>query len=650
MSSAIKQTKKAYLYARDIGGIDETDLQLEPGVNVLTGRNATNRTSTLQALMAALGSSEVSLKADAEEGEVELKCGDETYTRTLTRTDGDIVLEGKPLLDDSTIADLYAFLLDENEARQAVSRGDDLRDIIMRPVDTDAIEAEIRRLEQEKRDLSERLEELSDLEDQVSELEAEKQRLEQQLDETRARLQEKEVEIEERDVDFEETQEEKAELESKLDELQDVRSELERIRRDIEMERKSIDGLRDELEEYREQESDLSEMPVDRAEELESEIDHLRRQEQSLEADINELQNIVQFNQEMVDGGGADVLATFETDEFADSGSVTDQLLEDQQITCWTCGSSVEKQQIKATTERLQEFVQSKRAEYSDVKSRIEELTDRQKDLRDQQRERERLERRIRKTEDEVEDREQRISELEDEREELEAAVSTLETEVESLRNEEYDEILELHREANQLEFDCEQLLDEIEEKDAEMESTREKLEERELLEEQRAEIQSELTDLRTRVERIETNAIEAFNEHMNELLDILGYTNLDRIWLERTATDVREGRQKVTKATFDLHVVRSTDSGTAYEDTIDHLSESEREVTGIVFALAGYLVHDVHDEVPFMLLDSLEAIDSERIASLIEYFESHVEYLVVALLPEDSKSVSDEYRRITEF
>jgi len=29
-------------------------------------------------------------------------------------------------------------------------------------------------------------------------------------------------------------------------------------------------------------------------------------------------------------------------------------------------------------------------------------------------------------------------------------------------------------------------------------------------------------------------------------------------------------------------------------------LSESEREVTGLVFALAGYLVHDVHETVPF--------------------------------------------------
>ncbi len=68
------------------------------------------------------------------------------------------------------------------------------------------------------------------------------------------------------------------------------------------------------------------------------------------------------------------------------------------------------------------------------------------------------------------------------------------------------------------------------------------------------------------------------------------------------------------------------------YEDRMEHLLESEREVTRLVFALAGYLVHDV---IPFMLLDSLEVIDSNRIAELVEYFEEYIDCLVVSLLLE---------------
>jgi recombinational DNA repair ATPase RecF len=44
------------LTARNIGGIDETEATLSPGVTALTGHNATNRTSLLQAIMVTLGS------------------------------------------------------------------------------------------------------------------------------------------------------------------------------------------------------------------------------------------------------------------------------------------------------------------------------------------------------------------------------------------------------------------------------------------------------------------------------------------------------------------------------------------------------------------------------------------------------------------
>jgi len=81
----------------------------------------------------------------------------------------------------------------------------------------------------------------------------------------------------------------------------------------------------------------------------------------------------------------------------------------------------------------------------------------------------------------------------------------------------------------------------------------------------------------------------------------------------------------------------------------VEHLSESEREVTGLIFALAGYLAHDVYEDVLFMMLDSLEAIDSERITTLVEYFSEYADYLVVALLPEDAAALNDDYQRVTD-
>lgn len=77
----------------------------------------------------------------------------------------------------------------------------------------------------------------------------------------------------------------------------------------------------------------------------------------------------------------------------------------------------------------------------------------------------------------------------------------------------------------------------------------------------------------------------------------------------------------------------------TTYEDTDDHLSESEREVTRLIFTLAGYLPYNVYETVPYILLDSLESIDASRIATLSKHFGKDCDYLLVALLSEDANT-----------
>lgn len=174
--------------------------------------------------------------------------------------------------------------------------------------------------------------------------------------------------------------------------------------------------------------------------------------------------------------------------------------------------------------------------------------------------------------------------------------MDSLETDVEEEDKEDFSEVLSLHKQVNQLEFEVDRLQQNHKEVTEKIKTIEEQLQERDELKTQRQELQSELEDRRTRIDQIEREAIEQFNEHMDIVLDLLDYENLDRIWIERIEEETRERRRKVTKSVFDLHVVRSTESDTMYRDTIDHLSECE--VTGLVFGLAGYLVHDVH-EVP---------------------------------------------------
>jgi len=631
--------------AENVGGIDETDVEFSPGVTILAGRNATNRTSLLLAIMAALGSDARPLKADAESGRVELHIDGDRFTRTLDRQGDHVVTGGDPYLDDPELADLFAFLLERNEARQAVQRGDDLRELIMRPVDTEEIQRRIDRAVEEKGEVERELDELDSLAEEKTRLVQKRSRLEADIEEKREEREAKVAEIEAADADVEETREEKAELEERLSDLQSVRSELEDVRYSLETQRESLASLREERDEIDTKLGDSGGTAADEVEEIQQRIERLRGRKEALDASVNELQSILQFNEEMLDEDGSDLLESLTDDE-----SVTDQLRGDgRTVTCWTCGSEVEAQQIEETLDRLRDLRQEKFQERNELAAEIDDLeSERQEYERERQRHEE-LERERQRIEDEIGRRERRVASLTDDRDELQKRIETLETEVEHLQDESYGEILDLHKEANQLEFELDRLEDELADVDARIEEIDDRLDDRDDLEARREELRSTLEDLRTRVDRVEEGAAEAFNTHMANVLDRLEYGNIERIWLERTRTEVRDGRQKVTKSVFDLHIVRTTESGATYEDTVDHLSESEREVTGLVFALAGYLVHDVHETVPFILLDSLEAIDADRIAAVVEYLESYADNLVVALLPEDAAALSETYQRVSD-
>ncbi|MCY4729957.1 chromosome segregation protein SMC [Natronomonas gomsonensis] len=638
---------KGVLSVSNIGGIDETELTVESGITILSGRNATNRTSLLQSIMAALGSDNASIKADADEAHVELDIGGETYTRTLQRRNGTIQTSGDPYLEDPTVADLFAFLLESNETRRAVVTDANLRDIIMRPVDTDEIQSEIDQLLDERRQLSDELDELDSLKNRLPSLEEERTQLQNQIEEKQAELEDLEADIEQRDADVEQSRDDKAELENTLEDLRSKRSDLENARYELETEEDSLESLQTEKQEVEDDYENLPETPAGDLDEIESKIDQLRAEKQSLESEVNELQSVIGFNQDLLEDAGNGTFDALQTS--AESEEVTDELLPDDTVTCWTCGSDVEADQIETTVEKLQDLSKDTVSDINDLDAELDDLKEQRRERQDQQRTRERLERRQRELESEIEDTEDRIETLAERRDDLREEIKTVEEEVDELEDESNEELLELHKEANQLEYDLGSLESDLERVEDNISSIEERLDEESDLESRREDINDEIEELRTKIERIEQQAIEGFNEHMDTVLETLDYQNIARIWLERTEQEVREGRRKVTKSVFELHIIRQTESGTTYEDSITNLSESEREVTGLIFALAGYLAHEVYETVPFMLLDSLEAIDSDRISRLVDYFAGYSDFLVVALLTEDAQALDDSYHRITE-
>jgi DNA repair exonuclease SbcCD ATPase subunit len=650
MTTTEQTSDVARFFIENVGGITETEINIPPGTTVLSGENATNRTSLLQAIMAVMGSDKATLKGDANEGRVRLSIGDGTYERVLTRTGDGLVINGEGYLDHVEVADLFAFLLETNEARQAVARRDDLRGVIMRPVDTEAIQQEIDRLKAERTEIDNELNTIESRKEDLPELEQRRSTLRDRIDEKRATLAEVEGEIDDHSRDVEESRQEQDELEAKLEELRETRSDLERVRRNIETQQASITSLEQERKEVENDLADLPETPMGDHADLEVDIDRLRDERQELNAEINELRSLIKHNEERLEEGDYDVLDAIDTEGADSDDAVTDQLLADEaaSVVCWTCGSTVEREQIEGTLDRLRELRSQNVTELNDVKDDLEALKAEQQEAQRAQRRRDDLEEKLRDVEDELERRRTQVESLRDRRDELTDEVERREANVEELESEDFEEILDLHKQANQHEFELDRLESNLEEVTDEIEEIERMIDRADDLRTERDDLLDDLEDQRMKIDRIEANAVEQFNEHMDAILDILSYENLERVWIERVTRTVREGRGTVEQTAFDLHVVRTTESGTAYEDTVDHLSESEREVTGLVFALAGYLVHDLYETVPFMLLDSLEAIDAGRIADLVAYFADYAEYLVVALLEEDAQALDTDYHRIT--
>jgi len=629
----------------NIGGIDSIEQTFQQGVTILAGRNATNRTSLLQAVMAAFGSEKASLKADTDEGMVSLSMGGNEYTRTLTKKNGAVRYKGEPYLDDSKVADLFAFLIETNESRLAVPRGDDLREIIMRPMDTAAINAKIETLTAKKRDLDEDIQEIEGKKQRVLELEERLQKRRKAIDEKEAELAEKKQELEELDRDLKETKKEKSELDEAFSELRSARQEFKHLEYKLETEHESLESLEAEqadLEETWEKLEVISDAALD---EVNTELEHLRETKQALESEVSTLQQVIQFNDQMLEGAYADIASTIRTDGGGeDVESVTDRLLEeDQEASCWTCGSEVQKSRIEDTLSELRSLLDDKHGKIKNLEREIEDIKSEKESIQSQQQRAEEMSRRRREVADEIEQRREAIAELQEAVDAQAAVIEELEAKVEALEEDNYSEILEKHKETNQVEFELDRLQTEVSDIQAEMESLESEIENLSELEAERESVTDELQEFRTKIDRLEEEAVTSFNDHMAEILEILGYKNIERIWLERTEREVREGRKKVTESAFELHIVRTTADGTVYEDTVDNLSESERQVTGLIFALAGYLVHDVHEVLPVMMLDSLEAIDADRIHQLIKYFEEYAEYLLVALLPEDAATFEGE-------
>lgn len=673
------------LQVENIGGITSASVSFAPGVTILTGANATNRTSLLHAFNAGLGGSMATVKTDAAQGHVKLDVGSDAFTRTVSEvstTDAPQViadgLSGAAIggddvgeyIDSGAVVDLFVTLTGQNPVRNAVVTGDgNLRSVIMEPLDDTRIQSKLQTLQRDRSDLQDEITALETDLQSLSEVRDRRESLETDLSDVTADLEAVEDDIEtlrarrREAVETDDEQDDVAEqIDDVMEELDEKREEKSAIENEITTQQNVLENHRDSLDELRTNRQDLeSEEPRD-LQSIDAEIDRLKRQRRTIKTAHDLLTDVRAINTSLLDSPEAVSMVVNEETENADH--LTDALSASERaetVDCWTCGSTITRDEIDRRNEELGAVAGDLYSQMEDLSTRIEDL---EREKRDEKRRRERRETiatKIDSVEDRIRELEDEIERLQDDRENVDEHIADLEADLNDLR-----EQAAARRDADADGRDVEiseidARLDDLTEQKASLAARKASLEttlenvrgEIETLEEKRErltekqkrvnDVEETIEDLRGRVAEIESDTIRLFNQHMAQVLDELDYGNIERVWLERIFDNAAEN---VADA-FELHIVREGDDGVVYEDTVDTLSESEREVIGLVVGIAGYLAYDVGRAIPVLLLDSLEAIDADRIAALLAYVAEHTEYTVGALLPEDAETLPADYSRI---
>lgn len=617
----------------NIGGVSQGRLAIQPGVTVLAGENASNKSSLLQGVSAVLGGPTPSLKSDADRGEVVLDVdGEEYYVAVESKGGRTVVTDERRYSPERDLCELFVSLDEMNPIRRAVVGDGDLHDLLMRPVDTDEIEAEIARLERRKVTIDEQIAERDRLEDRLTSLESREASLEADLEAVERELTETRRAV--RDIEADGAASEDAQ--DLLDALEATRNERETVRNRVETQRNAITSLREERESVRDRlESRDDDGSDDELASVTEQIEQLRQQKTALTNTINSLSPIVEMNQQLL--GDESTLP----DRMAESDVLGELDPSSRELTCWTCGSHIERAQIAEQVQVVQEIIQENREQRRVIDDQIASLTERKHRIEAVRAEREDLADRDHELDREVTRRERALSDLEADLDALDEEIADLESAVEETAELRDSEVVDLHQRASELEYERGQLESTLESVRAEIEDAEVELDRRADLIEEREAVTARLQAQRDRIESIERETVETINECMQDVLDLLGYRNVERVWVERVA---RRGR---SDADFELHVVRTSDDGVAYEDVIGHLSKSEREVIGLVVALAGYIVHDVGKEVPVVVVDAIEMLDADRIRALLDFFTRHADYVIAAALPEEASELAGDYPQV---
>ena len=566
-----------HLSLTNIAGIRHAEAHIEPGVNAVRASNWQGKSSFLAGIKTAFGTA-TPLTEGQSSGEVALQTTDDEITIQLERTNGAVSRSGQPYLDeeyDRICAELFAFLDEDNDIRQAVRSGENLENLLTRPLDFENID------------------------EQIADLRAEREQVERELEraETAAeRLPQLQQRVTSLKTDLEELRTERTEIDDDAAGDSDAREELSELRAQRDRVETKIDRLESTAESVRatlsEKRDELDSLMVPSDDDIVGELERLRADLRNVERDKELLQSVYEANKRVVDEERVELLTDVSHDMLADS------------VTCWLCGSDATREDIEAQLAALDDRITDLRSRAEDAKQQVNALETKRDEIRDARRREADLTDRIADLESRLAETETDLETARERRDDLASQIEELAADVDSTE----DRITDLESEIKYTEAELADVRDELEETEA-------LAEQQDMLDDEYDSLTEEITDLRKRKDRVKRQTREAFSSALDDLL---------------VQFDTGFETARLT-STFDLVVARD-----GREAELDALSEGERELLGIVAALAGHEAFEVSQRVPVMLLDGLGGLATDNLQILVEYLAARTEYLVLTAYPEN--------------
>ena len=559
-----------------IAGILHGSATIEPGLNAVQAANWQGKSSFVEAVKTALGTS-TELTEGADSGHVDLQTPTRDVTVQLVHNGSTVSREGTPYLDDEydiVRAELFACLDEHNEIRGAVRRAENLEDVLLEPLDFQNIDEQIAELKRERERVESELSQANEAHKRLPSVQEKVTRLNREIEELRE--QRKAIEPGEESEDptqqqLNQARSEKRQAESRVDQLE-----------------QSIERTRKRLSERR---TELDELDVPDHENVDEQLERVRAELDDVKRDAEILQSLYSATEMVLDEGRLDLITDVQRDIAGDT------------VTCWTCGDDTTREDIKSQLDALGNQLTEHRAAAEQHRDKVEELEARREQQQQIQHREEELEADILELEEQLADRQQSLA---DAQERLDAA-STRADELAETVDETMSERSDIDSEIKYREAELDDATAELDELDARAENI-------DRLETELETIRTEIEELRSRKDRIKHEARDAFDEAIDDIVS-------------RFETGFESAR-----LTADFEIVVARDGR---EASLTALSEGELELIGFVAALAGWQAFDVGESVPLMIVDSVGGLDDENLHTLVEYLRDRTEYLVFTAYPE---------------